>query len=56
MKLIELDDILDEMLKEPEFRAAYEEERALLMREIADEEREGVMSRHSESVSASVHA
>jgi hypothetical protein len=29
IRLIELEDILDEMLKEPEARAAYEEEREL---------------------------
>jgi hypothetical protein len=36
--MIELDDILEEMLKDPETRAAYEEERALLLQEIAKEE------------------
>jgi hypothetical protein len=49
-----LNDIRNEILKTSEARAAYEEERTLLMREIADEERERCTSRQSETAYTSV--
>jgi hypothetical protein len=50
-----LNDIRDEILKTSEARASYEEERALLMQEIADEDRDHFASRQSETISVSMH-
>jgi hypothetical protein len=49
-----LDDIRNEILKTPEAQIAYEEERMLLIQEIADEERERFALRQSERASVRV--